>query len=656
MQSAPNYRPDIDGLRAIAVLAVVGFHAFPDAVPGGFAGVDVFFVVSGFLITGLILSDLGQGRFSIAGFYARRIRRIFPALILVLAAAWVAGWFLLLPDEYRQLGKHVAAGAGFVSNFVLWGEAGYFDELAAIKPLLHLWSLGIEEQFYIAWPLLLWLGWKRRAALLPATLLIGAASFGVNLATVGGDSVAAFYSPLSRFFELSAGSALAVLNFQGRAGSRPRDGAAIAGVLLVAAGLALLDRNRLFPGGWALLPVGGTFLIILAGPQAWLNRTLLSRRELVWLGLISYPLYLWHWPLLAFARIVEREEPAPAMRAAMVLGSVVLAWLTYALVEKPVRLAPLRRERIAVLCALMLALGIAGFAVYRSGGVPSRSIGESARHIQAQAEWRYWSSPDCVALHGAEPCQASSAHPRYMILGDSHANHLFPGIAQAEPPFDVVQAGTCPPLEGVRLHVQKNQDKHPCAGTDFVELNKRILERNPTIKTVILAALWRNALTGELVNARERGIWGGLKLVPASGDAAGRTGRDLTLEGLSRTIESLRARGLRVVLVRDTPDIGAELVEYCKLTPRFNPRDCAMPRREYLDYRRQEDEFLRDLLKKFPDLAVFDPIDSFCDQDRCYLMRDGVLLFRDNHHLSVNGSKHLARDLKRWMAEKKLLD
>lgn len=656
MINTPEYRPDIDGLRAIAVLAVVGFHAFPGAVPGGFAGVDVFFVVSGFLITGLILSDLGQGRFSIAGFYARRIRRIFPALILVLAAAGVAGWFVLLPDEYRQLGKHVAAGAGFVSNFVLWREAGYFDELAAIKPLLHLWSLGIEEQFYIAWPLLLWLGWKRSAVLLPATLLIGAASFGVNLALVGGDSVAAFYSPFSRFFELAAGSALAVLKFQGRIGSLPRDWAAIAGAILVAAGLAVLDRDSLFPGAWALLPVGGTFLIILAGPLAWLNRKLLSRRELVWLGLISYPLYLWHWPLLAFARIVEREVPAPALRAAMVLGSVMLAWLTYALVEKPLRLAPLRRERIAALCVLMLALGAAGFAVYRSGGVPSRSIGESARHIEAQAEWRYWSAPDCVALYGAEPCQASSANPRYMILGDSHANHLFPGLALTEPAFDVVQAGTCPPLEGVRLHVLKNQDKHPCARTDYVELNKRILERNPAIRTVILAALWRNALTGELVNARERGIWGGLKLAPASGDTAGRAGPELTLEGLSRTIETLRARQLKVVLVRDTPDIGSELVEYCKLTPRFNPRDCSMPRREYLEYRRQEDELLRGLRKKFPDLAVFDPIDSLCDQERCYLMRNGVLLFRDNHHLSVNGSKLLASDLKRWMAGNKLLD
>jgi len=164
MLNAPRYRPDVDGLRAIAVLAVVGYHAFPDLVPGGFVGVDVFFVVSGYLITGLILGSLERGRFSFAEFYARRVKRIFPALIAVLLSCGALGWFVLLPDEYRQLGKHVAAGAGFVSNFMLWREADYFDVLSDLKPLLHLWSLGIEEQFYIVWPILLYAFWRRRTA------------------------------------------------------------------------------------------------------------------------------------------------------------------------------------------------------------------------------------------------------------------------------------------------------------------------------------------------------------------------------------------------------------------------------------------------------------------------------------------------------------
>lgn len=656
MLSSPRYRPDVDGLRAIAVLAVVGFHAFPELLPGGFTGVDVFFVVSGFLISSLILGGLQDGSFSYAQFYARRIRRLFPALLLVLATGLAVGWFTLLPDEYQQLGKHVAAGAGFVSNLALWREAGYFDELAALKPLLHLWSLGIEEQYYIAWPLLLVLASKRPRLLLPLTLLGAAASFAVNLATVSGDAVAAFYSPLSRFFELLAGSALAVLAQRGRLAEGAREAAALAGLLLVAAALLLVDRERLFPGWWALLPVVGTCLIVAAGPEAWLNRALLSRRALVWLGLISYPLYLWHWLLLSFGRIIERDELSPALRIGLVLASVALAWLTYAWVERPVRFGPAPGAKVAALCALMVAAGLAGYAAYRSEGFPARAVGESARQIMQQAEWPYWDDPACIAKYGLSPCQANSARPKVMILGDSHANHLYPGLALTAPLFEVVQAGSCPPFEGVRLRVLKNQDKHPCAATDVVAANKRILQSHPEIRTVILVALWRNALTGELINARERAVWGGVTLVPADGDARGRSNAELALQGLSATIATLQSRGLRVVLFRDTPDIGTELVEHCKFTPRFNPEQCSFPRRQFLDYRAQEDAFVRDLRAKFPSLAVYDPIDALCDRELCYLMRDGVLLYRDNHHLSVNGSRLVASDLKRWMAANRLLD
>jgi peptidoglycan/LPS O-acetylase OafA/YrhL len=656
MLSRPDYRPDVDGLRAIAVLAVVGFHAFPEFLPGGFVGVDVFFVVSGFLISSLILGSLADGRFSFGQFYARRIKRLFPALLLVLAASLAVGWFALLPEEYRELGKHIAAGAGFLSNIVLWREAGYFDELAVLKPLLHLWSLGIEEQFYLAWPLLLWLGWKRPSLLLPLVLAAAGASFAVNLATAGSNAVGAFYSPLSRFFELLAGSALAVLVLQGRIGTRGRDACAVIGLVCIAAALLLIDKDSVFPGWWALLPVLGTCLVIAAGAEAGLNRAILARPALVWIGLISYPLYLWHWPLLSFGRIIEREELPVALRIALVLASGVLAWATYVLVEKPVRFGPNARAKVAVLCALMVAIGLGGYATYRAEGLPSRAIGDSAREIMAQAAWPYWTDPACSKRYGVEPCLANSERPRYMILGDSHANHLYPGLALADPAFEVVQAGSCPPLEGVRLRVLKNQDKHPCAALDALALNKQILQRHPEIRTVFVVALWRNALTGELINARERSFWGGVALSPAAGDAGGRGNAELALQGLAGTVEMLQARGLRVVLLRDTPDIGAELVEYCKFSPRFNPRQCTLPRQDFIAYRRPEEAMLRALREKFPALPVYDPIDALCDAERCYLMRDGVLLYRDNHHLSVNGSKLLADDLKKWMAKNRLLD
>lgn len=361
--SHPKYRPDIDGLRAVAVLAVVAFHAFPSWVKGGFIGVDVFFVISGYLISTIIFENLDRGTFSFSEFYTRRIKRIFPALILVLIACFAFGWFFLLADELNQLGKHIAAGAGFVSNLVLWNEAGYFDNSAETKPLLHLWSLGIEEQFYIIWPLLLWFAWKRKFNLLTITIIVAIATFVLNVKGVKQDMVATFYSPQSRFWELLSGSLLAwVTLYKKDAFSNIKikievllsrivynekqegDGKTLANVLsfvglfLLAYGFWRINKELSFPGKWALVPVLGAVLIITAGSKAWVNRTILSNKIAVWFGLISFPLYLWHWPLLSFARIVESEVPSRNIRIAAVVLSILLAWLTARFIEKPIRL------------------------------------------------------------------------------------------------------------------------------------------------------------------------------------------------------------------------------------------------------------------------------------------------------------------------------
>ena len=375
-QLHPTYRSDIDGLRAVAVLSVVIFHAFPQILPGGFTGVDVFFVISGFLISTILYSNLEAGRFSILDFYGRRIRRIFPALILVMAACYALGWFVLLPDEYAQLGKHMAGGAGFVQNFVLWSESGYFDNAAETKPLLHLWSLGIEEQFYIVWPILLWIGYRLRLNLLSITLLIAIISFVLNIRgiNVTKDLTATFYSPQTRFWELLIGATAAYLTlypsdklkaffsrgltavksaFKTLVWSRaklmqmqstPASGSpnwaniySVAGLLILLLGMALINKHRAFPGWWALMPTIGSVLLIIAGPRAIINRTLLSNKLMVSIGLISYPLYLWHWAILSFLRIMQGEVPLWWHRAIAVLLAVVLSILTYKFVEKPIR-------------------------------------------------------------------------------------------------------------------------------------------------------------------------------------------------------------------------------------------------------------------------------------------------------------------------------
>lgn len=312
-----KYRADIDGLRAIAVLAVVGFHAFPGRFKGGFIGVDIFFIISGFLISSILFSNLENDRFSFVEFYANRIKRIFPALIVVLSACFAFGWFVMFPDEYQQLGKHITAGSAFVSNFGFWQESGYFDTTSELKPLLHLWSLGIEEQFYIVWPLLLWLLWKKRFNLLILAVLITLVSFVYSVRTVLQDPVAAFYSPLSRCWELMIGSILAYQNLHqplwiegiaqratsflggnglmraSKGSNTLKDVMAFCGMALIVWGFLFITKEKPFPGSWALFPALGTYLIVAAGPQAYFNRTILSRRLLVWVGLISYPLYLW---------------------------------------------------------------------------------------------------------------------------------------------------------------------------------------------------------------------------------------------------------------------------------------------------------------------------------------------------------------------------
>ena len=292
LQHHPAYRADIDGLRALAIVPVLLFHAFPTVLPGGFIGVDVFFIISGFLISSIIFKGLQRGSFTFLGFYANRIKRIFPALLLVLTVSFVFGWFFLLPGEYAQLGKHIVGGAAYVENFVLRREAGYFDTRSYLKPLMHLWSLGIEEQFYLTYPFLLWLLWRLRSNLLAILIPLILFSFSLNLWQVRNDAVGAFFMPQTRFWELWVGGTLAYLdifppcgpsrlirNWSALASHFPqpewlraravlvKDTLSVLGILLIGIGLLVVHDNR-FPGWWALLPVGGASLLVWAGPAA----------------------------------------------------------------------------------------------------------------------------------------------------------------------------------------------------------------------------------------------------------------------------------------------------------------------------------------------------------------------------------------------------
>ena len=454
LQTSLSYRPDIDGLRAFAVLAVIAYHFFPSWVKGGFVGVDIFFVISGFLIGGILIDSLQAGTFSFRDFYVRRIRRIFPALILVMASALAFGWFALLPDDYMNLGKHTAGGATFLSNFLLWRETGYFDVAAERKPLLHLWSLGIEEQFYIVLPLFLWGLWIKKRRILTCLTLFLLASFLANLAVYRTWEAFDFYMPFTRFWELLAGSFVAFLCRQDAAaffkrtpendGQPLRHCLSILGFLIVSIAVFGLGIAR-FPGINAAYPVLGAVCLIMAGScrierAGWINRVLLAWKPATAIGLISYPLYLWHWPLFSYARIILGKIPHWDFRIGLVLLSFVLAALTYFFIERPIRFGKrLGTAKTAGLILLLLAVGIAGGAVYYRKGLENRSAVEKNRALVEEFK-NVWEFDDLQARN--EACKKKfeiksmclyngvSGAKTILLFGDSHALVSFDAIAE----------------------------------------------------------------------------------------------------------------------------------------------------------------------------------------------------------------------------------
>jgi peptidoglycan/LPS O-acetylase OafA/YrhL len=438
MSSSPSvkYRPDIDGLRAVAVMLVLNFHAFPEALPGGFIGVDVFFVISGFLITGIIARELDQKRFSLADFYNRRIRRIFPALIVMLAATLVLGWLWMLPAAYAQLSADVFASAAFFANFALLSQSGYFDIEAAKKPLLHLWSLGIEEQFYLVWPLILMLAARMRWRVFVVAAVIGLASFLLNVALIGSNPVATFYLPFTRAWELAAGAALACSWHRlSQAGAASNLRASL-GLLLIAVAAGVLDSKSAFPGWWAVLPVAGTALL-LSAPAAWMCRTSLSSRPMVWIGLISYPLYLWHWPLLVFFAIIKFAPLTLPERELILLASALLAWGTYRFVETPFRFGRPNPRKLVGLCAGMVLVAVAGGIVVQGRGFDFRLPPEIRAMANVPTQAARWRLHECLLdlsheMTFADSCVDRDRRPLVFVWGDSTAGALIPGLRKAQ--------------------------------------------------------------------------------------------------------------------------------------------------------------------------------------------------------------------------------
>ncbi len=630
----PEYRADVDGLRAVAVLAVVGFHVFPKSIRGGFIGVDIFFVISGFLISIIILANLRSNTFSIINFYNRRVRRIFPALIVVTIICLILGWFLLFADEYAQLGKHVAGGMAFISNNLSYRERGYFDSAAYAKPMLHLWSLAVEEQFYIIWPTFLAIIWNRRWNFLWAIFLVGVLSFVVNIYFINSNPKAAFFWSVTRFWELMLGSTLAYLTIQKKmVGEFAANILSLTGFMLLFLGFALINGDSKFPGWFALLPVMGTFFVIAAGPSAYLNRYVLSSRVMVVVGLISYPLYLWHWPLLSFLQIIEGDNPSLQHRIILVLLSLFLAWLTYHFVELKIR-ATIGYKATLSLLAVAIGVFVVSISIKMTGGMPSREFNEKMDFLRTLDVFDGSRNSDksCTKFNhlnllDEEVCISNSKNPEVLFVGDSHAMALYSAIyAKKIGVSSMLVAGHGCRLYPNLYYVPTYEFRFDNNCTAIAAHVLEVAKSSSSINTVVLVT--QHPYSNQDARALSKYYWDGKRL----------NNEDAFSSGEGYLVKQLLGLGKRVVFVIDVPRLKNDPRNCVQRVSFVDARKCETTIDELKAMRSGFMDTLAEFLPKYPGLEIFSPFDVFCDAGSCKLKDSGGYLYNDEHHISVNAS------------------
>jgi len=602
-------------------------------LPGGFVGVDIFFVISGYLISNIIHADLDRGSFTISGFYVRRIRRIFPGLLIMMAGVLVVGWCILLPNEFRKLGQHLFGGSTFVSNLFLWHESGYFDGSAETKPLLHLWSLAIEEQYYLGWPILMALTWRfgRRFRLVNAGCI--ALSFGLNLYCVKYYPTAAYYMPFARFWELFVGAMLAHMNHEGRRFSPGISRiTTLVGPAMVLCSLFLIDKTSSFPGWWALLPTMGAFLILGSGNSAWFNRLVLSCRPFVWVGLISYPFYLWHWPLLAFLRIDVGTTPSALARTVAVIASGLLAFATYRWIERPIRFNPSRRI-VPGLLSIMLVFSAIGLTLYARFIPPRHHGGDLDKILAASLEWEFPGKMKPLPNQQGLYEFPRSHSEKTLFFGDSHIEHYTPRITRTAEAFPdsansvlLMTRGGCPPIVGIH----KSTDP---GCTDAVQQGFD-LARRPDVKAVVIGACWNCFLAAPPSEPGADDVYsidiGGLRH-----SLADTAGVHLALDKLREELSDLKLRGKRVYLVLDNP-VG----------DRYDPMSFVQGDRlwnfrvshpaDSIEVDELQSSLRRKLITLADELAIpyLDPDPVLCSKTRCLsTLPDGTPIHKDGNHL-----------------------
>lgn len=607
-----QYREEIDGLRALAIAPVVLFHAGVAGFGGGFIGVDIFYVISGYLITAIIVEDIAAGEFRAANFYERRARRIVPALVPVLIAATMAAWWLFTPDDFRRFAQSLAATALFASNFLFAQKADYFYGGEGFQPLLHGWSLAVEEQFYIAFPLFLVVCASfRRTALLPAVLVLFTASFAAAALLAPVAPKLSFYMLPTRMWELMAGAACALLPRL----PRPRQLPAMAGLVLIAAGFLAIDGTTPAPGPMFALPVIGTLLLLLFAGKETLAGRALSWRPLVGLGLVSYGTYLWHQPILAFMHYVWFGPiPIPATVGAIV-ASVLLGSLSLWLIERPIRQERILAGRRALAAACLASLGIA--AILGVAGhfhkLEPRSAAQADRLSAAFAGRDV--DPVIVPLGGALP---------FVLYGDSHARQYYPALAERFGRGALISESACLSLDGLSNYPAGD----PAAAQCHAQLGHLLgLVRSRKVRTVILAQRWNKPAWDTHAN----------KPLGTVSEGGGPT----LAAALRRTMAMLPS-DVNLVIVGDVPTAWAagEGLSWgylrCKA---FLNTHCPASYPAHQADGRSINPLLVAFADSHPRVEYVDAAARLCPDDRCRILHGGTLYYSDGSHLTVHAAR-----------------
>ena len=651
----PSYRPDIDGLRALSILLVVVFHAGYSGLSGGFVGVDVFFVISGFLITKLVLAEIIEGHFSLIEFYRRRMRRLMPTLIVVLLAAIVAGFVTMTPWQYKTFLQTLALALVFGTNFHFAAKGGYFDDPIAAQPLLHTWSLAIEEQFYVVWPLILLaiVRWAPRHVAL--TLAAGTvAMFLVGLLAVHFDEFRAFFLPTSRAWQLMLGATLGA-GIAGPKTSATADVSSCAGLLLIATAAGLFSSQTLYPGAASIVPPAGAALLIWSS-TAKLSAVgrVLSIKPAIALGLISYGLYLWHWPIFVFFKIATMREPTWLETTALIGLSTGLAAICFRYIETPVRRGRLIPKTMTFHAGGLVFVALMAFALagIRFEGYESRhsallkplltASGERLPEIaRCSLSVRDTDTRDTLCAISIHASPATSV----LIWGDSHANAIAPAfmeVAKSKPAtIFLASKAECPPLLDVSRKFKSRDRLLACLDRNATVLDRA---RASGVTDVVLAGRWNNYVGGvprygsemsspqlHLSNGRQTSY--SLEL-----------DRQLVVAGLRQTVARIAAAGMRVWIVEEVPYAGAPVIDLlARALINGLPLDTAGSFSTELHERRAGG--MRALLGELKTEHAFGVLDlskGLCDGSLCRVVGNGVALYRDHNHLTVFAARGLA--------------